>query len=103
MDKYDSDVASVVDEDIQLKEPPMYCCILLNDDYTPMDFVVNILMEVFDKSEHEAQQIMMSVHKNGSGVCGIYTYEIAETKMKQTEMIAEKNGFPLTCVIEEDK
>ena len=103
MEEYENGILTGVDEVVELKEPPMYFCVLLNDDYTPMDFVVNILMEVFNKNQDEAQKIMLDVHQNGRGVCGIYTYEIAETKVKQTEILAEKNGFPLSCIIEEDK
>ena len=99
----DEEFAIISKEQVELKEPSMYNCVLLNDDYTPMDFVVNVLMQIFDKSENDANAIMMKVHRVGMCVCGTYTFSIAETKVKQVEMLAEKHGFPLSCVIEEDK
>lgn len=89
------------DEAVEIDEPSMYKVILLNDDYTSMEFVVMILMSVFHKSEPEAQQIMLSVHRSGSGVCGVYVYGIAETKVKTVEYLATEAKFPLRCVLEE--
>ncbi|WP_227431527.1 MULTISPECIES: ATP-dependent Clp protease adapter ClpS [Acetobacteraceae] len=80
--------------------PSMYNVILLNDDYTPMDFVVFVLEQFFDKSPAEAQAIMLEVHNRGSGVCGIFTYEIAETKVGQVMDLAQKNQHPLQCTLE---
>lgn len=85
-----------------LKEPSMYKVLLLNDDYTSMDFVVDILTTVFHKSVEEAVQIMMNVHKNGSGLCGVYTYEIAETKVETVHSLAEENGYPLRSTMEKE-
>lgn len=92
----------VTDQDALLVEPPMYRVFLMNDDYTPMDFVVEILMKVFNKSIESASQIMMSVHNNGSGVCGVYTYEIAETKTGTVHRMAEENGYPLRSTMEKE-
>ncbi len=83
------------------KEPKLYKVFLLNDDYTTMDFVVEILCEVFHKSYEEAVEIMLLVHKNGKGLCGIYTYEIAETKIDEVYRRARANEFPLKAVMEE--
>jgi len=84
----------------QIQEPPMYRLLLHNDDYTTMEFVVEVLMGVCHKSFEEAARIMMSVHKRGSGVCGIYTYEIAETKSETIHKMARERGFPLKSSIE---
>jgi len=86
----------------EVKEPPMYKVFLLNDDYTTMDFVVHILMSVFYKSFEDANRIMMNVHKNGSGLCGLYTFEVAETKVDIVQNIAHDNGFPLKCIMEQE-
>ncbi|MBA5727323.1 ATP-dependent Clp protease adapter ClpS [Bombella sp. TMW2.1889] len=80
--------------------PSMYRVILLNDDYTPMDFVVFVLEQFFDKSPEQARAIMLEVHNRGSGVCGIFTYEIAETKVGQVMDLAQKNQHPLQCTLE---
>lgn len=80
--------------------PSMYNVILLNDDYTPMDFVVFILEQFFDKSPDEARAIMLEVHNRGSGVCGTFTYEIAETKVGQVMDLAQQNQHPLQCTLE---
>jgi len=92
----------VTDQDTLLVEPPMYRVFLMNDDYTPMDFVVEILMKVFNKSIDSATQIMMSVHNNGSGVCGVFTYEIAETKTGTVHRMAEESGYPLRSTMEKE-
>lgn len=81
-------------------EPPMFKVILLNDHYTTMEFVVEVLVNVFHKGVAEATDIMLSVHKAGSGVAGVYTREIAETKVSTVTHRARKNGFPLQCVLE---
>lgn len=93
------DVGSNVEE--ELEEPPMYRVLLHNDDYTTMEFVVQILENVFHKSPSEATHIMLSVHKNGTGVCGVFTAEVAETKVELVHHLARKNGFPLQCSMEE--
>lgn len=84
----------------EVKEPPLYKVILLNDDYTTMDFVVHILETIFGKGPLEATAIMLSVHKNGSGIAGVYPYDIAETKSYEVNEAAKAEGFPLKCRIE---
>lgn len=84
----------------ELKEPDEYRVILLNDDYTTMEFVVSVLMAVFHKALLDAQKIMLDVHKKGRGVVGTYTYDIATTKINQVHELARQNGFPLKCTME---
>jgi ATP-dependent Clp protease adaptor protein ClpS len=81
-------------------EPPQYRVLLLNDDYTPMDFVVEVLVLYFRKSIEEATAIMLSVHRAGSGLCGVYPFEIAETKVAQVVGSARQAGHPLRCIME---
>jgi ATP-dependent Clp protease adaptor protein ClpS len=83
------------------KRPEMFKVVLLNDDYTTMEFVVLVLQQVFNKPEPEAFRIMMQVHIKGRGICGAYTYEIAETKVDTVHEMAQENGFPLRATIEE--
>lgn len=82
------------------KKPSQYKVLLLNDDFTPMDFVVHILEKFFGKSRTEAYEIMMHVHKRGVGLCGIYTYEVAESKVMQTMDYAKQHEHPLQCTME---
>ncbi|MEJ5226864.1 ATP-dependent Clp protease adapter ClpS [Thermodesulfovibrio sp.] len=82
--------------------PHLYRVYLLNDDYTTMDFVVHVLMTIFDKPKIEATAIMLHVHRYGKGLAGIYTKEIAETKVHQVETLARSHGYPLKCIIERD-
>ncbi len=84
----------------QAKRPSMYRVLLLNDDYTPMEFVVSILQAFFNKNVEEATEIMLHVHRNGVGECGVYTYEVAETKVAQVMDHARKNQHPLQCIME---
>ena len=84
----------------KVKKPPLYRVILLNDDYTPMEFVVMVLEKIFNKKQEEATQIMLHVHKNGIGVCGTFTYEVAESKCKSVMDMAKKNEHPLQCTME---
>ncbi len=84
------------------KKPSMYKVLLLNDDYTPMEFVVHILEKFFNKSRQEATDIMLHVHRRGVGLCGVYTYEIAETKVTQVMDFARANEQPLQCTMERD-
>ncbi len=86
----------------QISSPPLYKVFLLNDDYTTMDFVVHILEKVFHKPLVEATQIMLHVHKNGKGLAGVYTHEIAETKTGAVHELARRNGFPLKCIMEKE-
>jgi len=85
----------------KLKRPALYKVILLNDDYTPMDFVVHILEIFFSLSRQNATQIMLQVHFHGKGICGTYTREIAETKVAQVNNYARENQHPLLCIMEE--
>jgi ATP-dependent Clp protease adaptor protein ClpS len=86
---------------VQKREPNEYMVVLLNDDYTTMDFVVRVLESVFQKSPAEAYRVMMHVHVNGRGIAGIYPYEIAETKVDTVSTMARDEGFPLKATIEE--
>jgi ATP-dependent Clp protease adaptor protein ClpS len=83
------------------KRPALFHVVLLNDDYTTMEFVVHVLESVFDKGPAEAYRIMMEVHTRGRGVCGAYTYEVAETKVAKVQDLARAEGFPLQAGIEE--
>ncbi len=91
-----------VQDDVRQKvtKPPQYAVILHNDDYTSMEFVIEILQRFFQKSGQEAAQIMLRVHEQGQGVAGVYSFEIAETKAAQVESLARSRGFPLKCSIE---
>lgn len=92
------DTAVVIEE--KLREPQKARVILLNDDYTSMEFVVCILIDVFRKTMHEATAIMLSVHEQGRGICGIYPLEVAETKVTVVHARARAEGFPLRCAVE---
>ena len=91
---------AVEEAEPKTKQPPLYQVVLLNDDYTPMEFVVLVLQEVFNKSREEATRIMYHVHQKGVGECGIYPYEVAETKVARVMDTARKNQHPLQCVME---
>ena len=84
------------------KRPSMYRVVILNDDYTPMEFVVYILERFFNKSREEATQIMLHVHNHGVGVCGVFTFEVAETKVAQVLDLAQRNEHPLQCTMERE-
>ena len=84
-----------------VKEPPLYRVVLLNDDYTPMEFVVEILETIFGMERTRATQVMLEVHTKGKGVCGVYNFEIAETKVAQVMGIAKQHQHPLLCTMEE--
>ena len=84
------------------KKPSMYKVLMLNDDYTPMEFVVDVLERFFGKSIEEAQRIMWHVHRRGVGICGVFTYEIAETKVNLVMDFAQENGHPLQCTLEKE-
>ncbi len=96
----EEDVISETKDDID--EPPMYKVLLHNDDYTTMEFVVEILMFVFKKSSEEAVKIMLNVHHKGVGICGVYPYEVSETKVKTVDALARENDFPLKCTMEKE-
>jgi len=85
----------------RLKRPPLYQVILLNDDYTPMEFVVDVLERIFNLNRTVATRVMLEVHTRGKGVCGVFTYEIAETKVAQVTSYARQHQHPLLCTMEE--
>ena len=87
---------------LELEEPQMFKVLLHNDDYTSMDFVVEILTGIFHKSHAQAEQIMLQIHEKGKAICGVYSFEIAQTKAQQVKQRAKQNEFPLLATIEED-
>jgi ATP-dependent Clp protease adaptor protein ClpS len=84
------------------KRPNLYKVLLLNDDYTPMEFVVHVLERYFNKGREEATRIMLHVHHKGVGICGVYTYEVAETKVTQVMDFSRQHGHPLQCTLEKE-
>jgi ATP-dependent Clp protease adaptor protein ClpS len=92
-----------VENEVELREPPLYRVILHNDDYTTMDFVVEILESIFLKTREEAINLMLKIHNDGKAVCGVYTFEIAQTKAEQVKQLARENSFPLLATIEIDE
>ncbi|MCG8333413.1 MAG: ATP-dependent Clp protease adapter ClpS [Proteobacteria bacterium] len=96
----DNSNQTFADDESKLEIPRQYKVILHNDDYTPMEFVVHVLMSVFKKDELTATQIMLNVHNSGKGICGTYSYEIAETKVAKVHQLAEQNEYPLHASME---
>ena len=94
----EEDILSETEDDVD--EPSMYKVFLHNDDYTTMEFVVEVLMTIFNKSLEEATTIMLKVHREGIGLCGVYTFEVAETKVDAVGYLAREEGFPLICTME---
>ena len=92
----------VLEEKPKLKKPPLYKVIMLNDDYTPMEFVIEMLQTYFSKSQEQATEIMLHIHQKGIGICGLYTYEIAESKATQVLDKARKNQHPLQIKLEKE-
>lgn len=84
----------------EVKKPSLFRVLMLNDDYTPMEFVIHVLEQFFHKGREDATAIMLHVHRDGVGVCGVYTYEIAETKLNQVMAYARQNQHPLQCTLE---
>lgn len=101
-DEDDGRVGISVQTRAVVKRPSMYRVLLLNDDYTPMEFVVHVLERIFNKSHEEATEIMLKVHHRGVGVCGVFTFEVAETKAGQVMDLARRNQHPLQCTIEKE-
>ncbi len=101
-DDKNTDHGVAVKSRTKTKKPSMYKVLMLNDDYTPMEFVVHVLEQFFSKNHEEATRIMLQVHQKGVGVCGVYTYEVAETKVNQTMDLAQQHQHPLQCTIEKD-
>jgi ATP-dependent Clp protease adaptor protein ClpS len=96
----DNSNQTFADDESKIEIPRQYKVILHNDDYTPMEFVVHVLMSVFKKDELTATQIMLNVHNSGKGICGTYSYEIAETKVAKVHQLAEQNEYPLHASME---
>jgi ATP-dependent Clp protease adaptor protein ClpS len=92
----------VAEPKTQTKRPPFYKVLLLNDDFTPMDFVVLLLKQLFHKTHEDAIRVMLEIHNRGSGVCGVYTLDVAETKSEQAVSAARVNDYPLQCVVEKE-
>jgi ATP-dependent Clp protease adaptor protein ClpS len=95
-----SDELLLAEPQVKTKRPPFFKVVLVNDDYTPMDFVVFLLKDVFRKIHEEAVSIMLEIHHKGAGVCGVYTRDVAETKAEQVLTIARRNEYPLQCRVE---
>jgi ATP-dependent Clp protease adaptor protein ClpS len=102
IDKHEHDEAVITESKHKLKKPPLYKVLLHNDDYTTMDFVVLVLRSVFHRSETDAIRIMLQVHQQGTGVAGVYTYEVAEAKVGKVTSLARDHEFPLLCTMQED-
>ena len=100
IDQNDTQRGLLLESKPKTKKPSMYNVLLMNDDYTPMEFVVMVLEKIFNKKSDEATQIMLHVHKKGIGVCGTFTYEVAESKCKAVIDLAKKNEHPLQCTME---
>lgn len=101
-DDGDLDASVITRTKTKVKKPSLYRVLILNDDYTPMEFVVIVLERFFQKNQEEATQIMLHVHNTGVGECGVFTYEVAETKVTQVMDFARKNQHPLQCVMEKN-
>ncbi len=97
--KYDQEDKLLARERVKPKRPFMYNVVLLNDDYTPREFVVRALIKIFYKSEHESLRIMLDAHTKGKSIVGVYTHDVARTKVIQVDKLADKNGHPLKCII----
>ena len=97
-----SGTATVTETKPKLQKPSLYRVLILNDDYTPMEFVVYVLERFFQKSREEATRVMLHVHQHGVGVCGVFTYEVAETKVAQVLEFARQNQHPLQCTMEKE-
>ncbi len=98
----DSDTGIITKTRPKTQKPALYKVLLLNDDFTPMEFVVHVLELFFNKSGEDAYTIMLHVHQKGVGVCGVYTFEVAETKVTQVMDFAKQNGHPLQCTLEKE-
>ncbi len=101
IEKIDSYDVAVEEARPKLKRPPLYRVVLINDDYTPMEFVVDILESVFGMERTRATQVMLEVHTKGKGICGVFNFEIAETKVAQVMGIAQQHQHPLLCTMEQ--
>ena len=102
MHRLEGDFQNETIDAVEIKEPRMYKVLLLNDDYSSMEFVIKVLMQIFHHSFEKATEIMLSVHEQGKGLCGVYTYEIAETKVAHVRKMAKEEKFPLRAIMEEE-
>ena len=100
-DRINDDGLTVQEAKPRLKRPPLYSVVMLNDDFTPMEFVVDILESIFGMERTRATQVMLEVHTKGKGICGVYNFEIAETKVAQVMSTARQHQHPLLCTMEE--
>jgi ATP-dependent Clp protease adaptor protein ClpS len=101
-DDGDPTIGVVVKPKPKTRKPSMYKVVMLNDDYTPMEFVVHVLERFFGKNHEESVQIMLHVHQRGVGICGVFTYEVAETKVTQVMDLAQQHQHPLQCTLEKE-
>lgn len=108
MSEHDDDLEQIGNLDLaveearpKIKQPPLYRVVLINDDYTPMEFVVDVLETIFSMERTRATQVMLEVHTKGKGICGVFNYEIAETKVAQVSSLAQQHQHPLLCTMEE--
>lgn len=100
--QHQNEFQNETEEIIEFREPHLYKVLLLNDDYSSMDFVIQVLMQIFHHSYEKAMDIMLKVHEQGKGLCGVYTYEVAETKVAHVRKMAKEAKFPLRAVMEEE-
>ena len=101
-DDSDNDIGVIVETRPRTKKPSMYKVLMLNDDYTPMEFVVHVLERFFAMNTEKATQVMLHVHQRGVGICGLFPFEVAETKVTQVMDFARQNQHPLQCTLEKD-
>ncbi len=101
-DEPDESLDTGVIDKVEIQEPSFYKVILLNDDFTPMDFVTHVLQKFFNKSPEAAKQVMMDVHKKGQGIAGVFSFEVAETKVFLTNNLSKQNKYPLKCTMEKE-
>ena len=99
----ESGLELLTEEKKQTKRPNLYCVVMLNDDYTPMDFVVWIIQQVFHKPMEEATHLMLDIHNKGSSRMGVFTYDVAQSKVEQVHSLAVKNEYPLQCILEAEE
>jgi len=92
----------LAEPEVKTKRPPFFKVVLLNDDFTPMDFVVFVLKDIFHKSQDEAVSTMLDVHHKGAGICGVFTRDVAETKSELVATLARRNEYPLQCLVEKE-
>jgi len=102
MPKIEEELEQALELALELEEPKMFKVLLHNDDYTSMDFVVDVLTGIFHKNRTQAEQIMLQIHEKDKAICGVYSFEIAQTKAQQVKQKAKQNEFPLLATIEED-